>query len=963
MIYIYNKVKAAVRQTILLAGLLWCLPTVLCAQLSAKYTADHPVIIMCDWAFPPYEFSNDKGQPDGYHVDVLKAIFKQMDIPYKIIMKEYFLITESFERHEADLITDYCSQYQSAPYYPSSNILEFYQLKVASSDKQPVPNPRLGTDGAGPVILKTYDYATRNILSGMFPDIEVEFHSPNEILAIIAKGEDYKFVWGEEPIKWVIRELNLKGISIHSLDIPINEMHFVGYDEMLVNEIDDRYSRMEQSGELEKLHNKWFHPELVHNDESPVAIWIALGIAFLTICLFLLNRLAKRRAKAATLQAKEQDSMMLQALSMSKYAIIEYDTESNRFCNRHGLVIPQEGASQNEMINHIHPDDRHAVSKYFYELVNGIASTAKLNIRWRPFDMEGQPAKPADTPWQYIQGHAIVEKTNRGKKTHILCTMKYVTKEIREELANSELGSRYTKMFDTTLVAMSFYDKNGRLLDLNQEMRNICNFDQEGEKYFRETNLFENPFFRDDLDPKSMEPFHTCQHMHYPEMGLDRFLEVIVRPVVNEYGELAYYTITVRDVTDERAIMMEQRRHDKDLQEVNQQINAYQRQLQYLLKHSDMYVWQFDINTRHIGFSRSLDALDFYVSRDEYLNWLAEGERESADKNLIETMMQGKDFNTVHHFNQTAVNDHPCWYALSGIPAYKNKQLTGYFGIARDITSLMEAQQKLRRETRRADESGKLKSIFLANMTHEIRTPLNAIVGFSDLFQAVEEPEERHEFIRIIRNNCDMLLRLIDDIIEASNMNQGPLAVNAQQVDFATAFNDICQTLAQRVQEPGVQFIVDNPYQSFITKLDKGRMQQVITNFTTNAVKYTRQGHIKVGYDYLSFSELKSKVQAPQLESQHMPFSGIYMYCEDTGAGIPKEKQAAVFERFVKLNDYVQGTGLGLSICKSIAERCGGRIGVTSEGEGHGSTFWIWIPCHKGSALAKSSQNVTPSNS
>ena len=186
------------------------------------------------------------------------------------------------------------------------------------------------------------------------------------------------------------------------------------------------------------------------------------------------------------------------------------------------------------------------------------------------------------------------------------------------------------------------------------------------------------------------------------------------------------------------------------------------------------------------------------------------------------------------------------------------------------------------------------------------------------------------EFIRIIRNNCDMLLRLINDILEASSMGQA-LAIKPVACDFAQVFDDICQTLAQRVDESGVEFIKDNPYDTFPATLDKGRIQQVLTNFTTNAVKYTHQGYIKVGYREQD--------------------GGIYFYCEDTGAGIPKEKQASVFERFVKLNDFVQGTGLGLSICKAIAERCGGKIGVTSEGEGHGSTFWLWTP-----------RNITPPN-
>jgi signal transduction histidine kinase len=102
-------------------------------------------------------------------------------------------------------------------------------------------------------------------------------------------------------------------------------------------------------------------------------------------------------------------------------------------------------------------------------------------------------------------------------------------------------------------------------------------------------------------------------------------------------------------------------------------------------------------------------------------------------------------------------------------------------------------------------------------------------------------------------------------------------------------------------------------------------VQQLLTNFVTNAVKITKQGHIRVGYRYQD--------------------DGLYLYCEDTGAGIPQDKQDVIFERFVKLNEFSQGTGMGLSICKTIALRCGGRVGVNSEGAGKGSTFWVWLPC------------------
>ena len=173
-----------------------------------------------------------------------------------------------------------------------------------------------------------------------------------------------------------------------------------------------------------------------------------------------------------------------------------------------------------------------------------------------------------------------------------------------------------------------------------------------------------------------------------------------------------------------------------------------------------------------------------------------------------------------------------------------------------------------------------------------------------------------------------MLLRLINDMLAVSELDEGGIRIQSVDTDFAQDFNDICTTLAQRMQSPNVAFIKENPYATLKTRLDRERINQIITNFVTNAVKYTQQGHIKVGYEY-----------------REEDGGGLYIYCEDTGTGIKPEDQTKIFDRFVKLNDYVQGTGLGLNISKAIAEGCNGKIGVHSEGEGKGSTFWVWIPC------------------
>ena len=505
-----------------------------------------------------------------------------------------------------------------------------------------------------------------------------------------------------------------------------------------------------------------------------------------------------------------------------------------------------------------------------------------------------------------------------------------ITRARQHQTEDIDLGSKFKMLFESNLIAMSFYDKDGYLIDLNTQMRKLCGFDAIGEDFFRNTRMFDTPAFCE-LDPKSKDILHCCQHMYYPDIDIDRYIEVTVMPTFDEHNRLHYYIITARDITDERAMYIQLQLKEKELRQVGKHIENYEQQLYYLLKSNNMFVWFVDIEAKQIVFTRTLSKQEYIESIDEYIESIYEDEREQAATKFAALLQTGTPISVLHHFRYTPAESQPQWYILDGGPTVdKYGRMTSIFGLARNVTKLMTIQEQLRTESNRAEASGLMKSAFLANMTHEIRTPLNAIVGFSDLLQIIEEPSERQEFIRIILGNCDMLLRLINDILEASDMGQA-LAIEPTEIDFAQAFDDICQTLEQRVQEPGVAFIKDNPYNTFPTRLDRGRIQQVITNFVTNAVKYTHEGHIKVGYRV----DVSGDGKQPTL----------YVYCEDTGAGIPQDKQASVFERFVKLNDHVQGTGLGLSICKNIIERCGGQIGVTSQGEGHGSTFWFEIPC------------------
>lgn len=242
-----------------------------------------------------------------------------------------------------------------------------------------------------------------------------------------------------------------------------------------------------------------------------------------------------------------------------------------------------------------------------------------------------------------------------------------------------------------------------------------------------------------------------------------------------------------------------------------------------------------------------------------------------------------------------------------------------------DITPLKETEQKLIIARDKAEELDRLKSAFLANMSHEIRTPLNAIVGFSSLLAETDSRNERQEYIKIVQENNELLLQLISDILDLSKIEAGTFNFVYTNVDVNETCSEIIKSMGMKVSK-GVELIFGELFPECYIYTDKNRFTQVISNFINNALKFTQQGSITLGYEQVSHQKIK-------------------FYVRDTGMGIPEEKQKSVFERFVKLNTFVQGTGLGLSICKSIVSQMGGEIGVDST-EGVGSCFWFTHPYH-----------------
>lgn len=234
---------------------------------------------------------------------------------------------------------------------------------------------------------------------------------------------------------------------------------------------------------------------------------------------------------------------------------------------------------------------------------------------------------------------------------------------------------------------------------------------------------------------------------------------------------------------------------------------------------------------------------------------------------------------------------------------------------------LEKTKSELTVALRKAEESDRLKTAFLANMSHEIRTPLNAIVGFSGVIDEVDK-DERAEYVELIQRNSDLLLQLLSDILDLSRIEAGMLEFSFSPVDALGACSNVVSSLQSKCK-PGVRLFLNESVTSMPLHTDPNRLMQILINLVNNAMKFTSEGSIEVGYRSFDVDKVE-------------------FYVKDTGVGMSKDKLSAIFERFTKLNSYVEGTGLGLSICKTIVEALGGEIGVESE-EGVGTCFWFRI--------------------
>ena len=330
-------------------------------------------------------------------------------------------------------------------------------------------------------------------------------------------------------------------------------------------------------------------------------------------------------------------------------------------------------------------------------------------------------------------------------------------------------------------------------------------------------------------------------------------------------------------------------------------------------------------DVRYFTCDKSFPAKQLILTEEEHYSAILPEYRERV-RQAVDRLVSGESESVIEEY-QIKYGGRIIWIEGFAIVSRRDKggKATILVGAFQEIGARKEMEQELRTAKEAAETSNRLKSAFLANMSHEIRTPLNAIVGFSGILAEMCQSSEASEYLNIIQNNNQLLLQLINDILDLSKIEAGTLEFYESDMDVNACISGIIESERLRLTNDRVILAFEEKWPECVVYTDEKRFAQVLTNFINNAIKFTDEGSIKVGYRFMP--------------DHHY----LYFYVRDTGCGIEPEKQKMVFGRFIKLNAFVQGTGLGLSICEMIVRRMGGDIGVISE-PGKGSEFWFTIP-------------------
>ena len=647
------------------------------------------------------------------------------------------------------------------------------------------------------------------------------------------------------------------------------------------------------------------------------------------VVMLFYNRLWAAREKEADAASKNQTNRLAIILQTGKLSLWTYKIDERCYYS-----ISETGDYTKEYIpidfaQFFDRDDFELMRKAIFDISNEKTESKTLRIKSAP-DAEGAQNI-------YDVNISVVERDGKGRAKTLLGVQHDVTDTLKREQEVSQLLMRYHTVFNSALSDMIYYDKDGRLSDINDKACKSFSTDDKRGLLFSNLRIQDNPIVFDSIDLSRPDDIRTTAilgvdkleaqgyHLNSSDHKNKFYYESSITPVINAEGNLEGIYVSGRNVTEMVESFHRQQEGVNQLRIVHKNIQDYIQNINYALRVSDVRLVNYYPDTYTFEISSNVNQSQLCLSQVRCIRLASPQFRKNVS--ILLNRMDHRNTMLIEQAIQIDIHDRqgrPIWLLFNMVPVYVNGKVERYFGMCRNITEMIETERRLAVETKKAQETEELKQAFLTNMSYEIRTPLNTVVGFAELFEAEHDPADEPVFVEQIKKNSNQLLNLVNDILFLSRLDANMIESLRSETDFALFFESSCQ-LGLSNAKPEVKTIIENDYEHLIVTIDLENVGKMIQRACALASAYTQKGTIRCKYEYWH--------------------NELIIVIEDTGVGIDAEKLPNIFNRFNRNSDTQKyGTGLDMPIIQALANMMGGDIEAQSE-KGKGTTARITIPC------------------
>ena len=887
------------------------------------YNDKRPLIYEDAWDLWPYVFLNENGEPDGYNIDLLKMIFKELDIPYEIRLRPTLEAQKDLKEHKSDLMLRMDADFARHNSSYGRTIVQIFTHSLVKPKGQAV-NARNGKElSRYPVIVHDKSFSHYKLMESGWAKEIIPYDDMKEAIQNVSTENNGIILWNSMSLKWLMTKYHTDNLEIIPFDFPYGEYKFFANDHHLLNQLDSVYSILRANDRLTAIQNKWFYPE---RQETGIPSWIWDMVKFFTILavgILVYYTFFKIRERKMTQKINKENQRLSLIMKTSNVMFCTYNVSSQYFTVMDSSGHAERSYSLLEYSHRFDPNDFTNLTDGLRNVIEGKSETVTIQLK----EYENNLIDSNN----YTVTLSVLRRDKHKRPSIIIILKTDTTQDRMRQALIKESMLRYQSLFNSALVDMVYYDADGYISDMNTKSLSVIGVDNE--EIRRRKISLRDVLGMKDLDIDKFEYFYATQLYKSPNdnrtlnkvLGKDQlYYELQVMPIYDKFGNRIGFFGTGRNVTESANSYRKLKENSKELQIVKDDVSTYVHNIDYVLSVGGISLVNYRLDTHTLTVYSEIGHEKYSLTQTRALAFVDSSSEKQALRvlNKMDNRQTGSIIVDVKTCIRRRKDRLPLHLQLNFVPTIVDGEITEYFGLIRDISEIKAVEEKLAEESVRAQEVETVKNAFLHNMSHEIRTPLNTVVGFSELFEMEHSPEDEAVFINEIKENSASLLKLINDILFLSRLDAGMITLSPQPVDFASIFAGRCSSVWDNHKQPGVEYIVQSPYNRLVVEIDEPNVSMIINKIITNAIQHTKSGSVLARYEYIADRLLVS--------------------VEDTGSGIKKENLENIFGRFVTGAN--NGAGLGLSICHELVQYMGGNIELTST-EGKGTTVWFSIPC------------------